>query len=77
MKQTGVTKGYGVYQEGTLDYNVFKGRTVQATPNSAPNDAELVAGSASLYVDETTHKLMVRVKYADGTTMKTGEVALV
>ncbi len=77
MKQTGVTKGYGFYQEGTLDYNLFKGRTVQATPNSAPDDTELVSGSASLYVDQATHKLMVRVKYADGTTMKTGEVALV
>ena len=34
------------------------------------------AGSASMYLDETNNKLKFKVLYSDGTTFKTGEIAL-
>jgi hypothetical protein len=43
--------------------------------NGAYGDDYLGNGEANVYVDETNHKLMFRVKYSDG-TLKTGEVAL-
>jgi hypothetical protein len=49
---------------------------VLKTPNAAPTDTNLVAASVTWYLDQTNHKLKVRVKYADGVTMKTGEIAL-
>ena len=36
----------------------------------------LEAGSASMYLDETNNKLMFKVLYSDGTTVKTGEISL-
>ena len=40
-------------------------------------DARIGANRFTFYLDEATDKLHVRVKYADGTTIKVGEVALV
>jgi hypothetical protein len=53
------------------------GRLMVTTPNAAPTDADIAASQVTLYLDETANKLHFRVKYADGTTLKTGEVALV
>lgn len=36
----------------------------------------LVSGSISFYLDEGNNKLMIKVMYSDGTTFKSGEVAL-
>lgn len=52
------------------------GRFACAAPASAPTDAHLAASQISFYMDEGGNKLHVRVKYADGTTLKTGEIAL-
>ncbi len=43
---------------------------------SAVADADLSAADLAFYRDEATHKLHVKVKYADGTTVKVGEIAL-
>ncbi len=51
-------------------------RFFQCAANTAPTDADIKARMFTAYLDETLHKLMFRVKYADGTTLKTGEVAL-
>lgn len=55
----------------------FDGRTFVGVLNSAPTDADLQASEVSWYLDEATNTLKARVKYADGTTLKTGSVALV
>jgi len=52
------------------------GRLAYGVPATAPTDADLSAGQVSAYLDETTHKLLFRVKYADGTTLKSGGTVL-
>ena len=51
-----------------------KGRVILDAPNAAPQDSFLANGEVTLYLDQSTNKLMVRAKYSDG-TLKTGEVA--
>ena len=53
------------------------GRLFQKTPASAPTDGDLMAGSITAYLNEAGNTLTFRVKYADGTTLKSGTVALV
>mgnify|MGYP003346854737 CR=1 FL=1 len=38
--------------------------------------ADLSSGSISFYLDEANNALKVRVKYASGTTLKAGTIAL-
>jgi hypothetical protein len=45
-------------------------------PQAAPADGEVGESSLSWWLDEATNKLMVKVKYSDGVTIKSGEVAL-
>ncbi len=52
-------------------------RTMITVPNSAVADADLDASMAGFYLDEAGNALKVRVKYADGVTVKTGTVNLV
>lgn len=52
------------------------GRIAVAAPASAPTDAHLAASQISFYLDESGHNLLVRAKYADGTTMKLATIAL-
>lgn len=54
----------------------WDGRVFQAAPNSAPTDGDLQAGEITFYLDESGNNLIVRVKYSDGTTLKSGTVAL-
>lgn len=49
-------------------------RFVIGAPNSAIADANLGAGSLSFYMNEAGNLLTVKVKYADGTTIKTGTI---
>ncbi len=43
--------------------------------SSAPTDDEIRNNEIVLYIDEVANKLMVRLKYSNG-TLKDGEVAL-
>lgn len=52
------------------------GRVALVAPNAAPTDAQIANGQVSVYVDQTAHNLLFRVKYSDG-TLKLGTVALV
>jgi len=49
---------------------------IQHAPASALGDSPLEASTIHFYLDESGHNLMVKVKYADGTTIKTGSIAL-
>lgn len=51
-------------------------RVRQGAPNSEPDASIINAGQLSFWLDESNHKLKVKVKYANGTTVKAGEVAL-
>jgi hypothetical protein len=42
----------------------------QPTPSAAPTDGNLHASSICWYLDESTNVLKCRIKYADGTTLK-------
>jgi hypothetical protein len=55
----------------------FDGRVFESVPNSAPTDGDLQASEVTWYTDEAVNTLLARVKYADGTTLKLGTVALV
>lgn len=44
--------------------------------SSAPVDADIPAGGIVAWLDESTHKLKFRARYSDGTTLKSGEIAL-
>lgn len=50
---------------------------ILGAPATAVADAQMGVNSVSLHLDEAANKLHFKVKYADGTTIKTGEVALV
>lgn len=70
---TGAAAGVAAYTTGMIDLIV---RVRQAAPNTTPSDGIINAGQISFYLDESTHKLKVKAKYANGTTVKIGEVAL-
>lgn len=55
----------------------YSSRFFQPTPASAPTDGDLGASMVSFYLDESGNNLKVRAKYANGTTLKTGTLALV
>lgn len=46
-------------------------------PASAPTDGNLNASNISFYLDESLNNLKIRVKYSNGTTLKTATIALV
>ena len=77
-----VYSGGGIDQRGPLDVNRFAGitsldgRTFQKAPPSPPYDPELQPAQVTFYLDEANDALMVRVKYSDGASLKTGTIAL-
>ncbi len=56
---------------------VVQGRQYFNCANSAPTDGDIPAAAVSWYLDEVGNTLKVRVRYANGTTLKTGTLALV
>jgi hypothetical protein len=52
------------------------GRSAFTAPPAAPPDSLLSASQVSFYLDEATNTLKVRVRYSDGTTLKTGQISL-
>ena len=51
-------------------------RSYQCAPPAAPVDASIPTSMLTLSVDETGNTLNVRVRYSDGTTLKSGSVPL-
>jgi hypothetical protein len=45
--------------------------------NSAPTDSTIPTSGITAWIDETNNNLLFRVRYSNGTTLKTGTVALV
>lgn len=64
-----------VVNRGTAVIELTANNGVKQSAPASTTAAILGNGEVSFYLDEATHKLMVAVKYSDGTT-KTGEVAL-
>ena len=52
------------------------GRVYAGTPNSAAADSALDASQVTLYLNEGGNQLVFKAKYADGSTVVTGTVAL-
>lgn len=44
--------------------------------SSAPTDGNIPTRGCVVWIDEVSHKLMFRVRYSDGTTLKSGEISL-
>lgn len=44
--------------------------------SSAPTDGNIPTRGVVAWIDEATHKLKFRIRYSDGTTLKSGEIAL-
>ncbi|HUS40271.1 MAG TPA: hypothetical protein VMX74_12520 [Pirellulales bacterium] len=44
--------------------------------SSAPTDGDIPTRGVVFYLDETAHALKVRVRYSDGSTLKSGSVTL-
>ena len=51
-------------------------RLTHACPTSLPADGDMDASTVAFAVDEVNHELDIKVKYSDGTTVKTGTVTL-
>jgi hypothetical protein len=68
----------GTDREGLrIESDGANARVSIAVPASAPTDANILAGQVAIWLDEAGNKLKFRVRYSDGTTLKSGEVALV
>lgn len=70
-----ITKSITLWVQG--GYTQLDGRLLLNAPNSAPTDADIPTSAVSFYLDEVGNNLKVRVRYSDGTTLKTGTVVLV
>lgn len=44
--------------------------------SSAPVDGDIPTRGVVIWIDESTHKLKFRIRYSDGITLKSGEIAL-
>lgn len=64
--------GFALFGQGRM---MVTGRSYLAAPDSPPANDELPSGSISIYLDEITDHLKVRVKRADG-TLRTASVEL-
>ncbi len=63
----GVDNSHGIFQLGTNDLNKFLGRTVRATPSTAPADSDIDPGCSSDWTDEAGNTRKSRVRYSGGT----------
>lgn len=61
---------------GSEQFTLALGGMLFGLPNAVPNDALIPQNHGTLYIDEITNELKVRVRYSDG-TMKTATIALV
>ena len=51
-------------------------RVSLSSPSSQPPDASLAPGQVTFWVDESTNSLNFRIRYSEGTTLKSGSVPL-
>jgi hypothetical protein len=72
-----LTQASGVNVWQFRGQSTFLDRVFIESPNSVPVDADLNASSLTMYLNEATNTLHIRIKYSDGVTLKTGSVALV
>jgi hypothetical protein len=56
--------------------NVDTGGNALVVESGAPVDGDIPAGGIVAWLDEATDKLKFRVRYSNGTTLKSGEIAL-
>jgi hypothetical protein len=71
-----VALGENTDTTATEQINMGAKRLFAGVPNSAPADGLLAASQVTFYLNEAGNTLVVKVKYADGTTVKTGTVAI-
>jgi hypothetical protein len=69
-----ITNAYALWVQA--DKSRFDGRVIMNAPSSAIADADLPASSLSFYLNEGGNTVTVKAKYADGTTIKTGTIAI-
>ena len=50
--------------------------TIIGVATSAPADGDLNAGECGIWVDEAGHTVNFKVKYSNGTTIKSGSIPL-
>lgn len=72
-----VALGDGVSTTTTSQVNTGAKRLLSGCPAAASADGDLIASQFSASVNEAGNLLTFKVKYADGTTVKSGTVALV
>lgn len=56
--------------------NVTTGGYSIVINSSAPTDGNIPTRGLVIYIDEASHKLKFRLRYSDGTTLKSGEISL-
>jgi hypothetical protein len=72
-----IVLGRGVASTNTRQLNIGPARAFLGCPTTAPASGDLIASQTSFSVNEAGNLFTVTVKYADGTTVKSGTVALV
>ncbi len=69
------TNSYALWVQG--GNTRLDGRQFLNAAATAPTDADIPTAAVSWYLDESLNNIKVRVRYSDGTTLKTGTLALV
>ncbi len=73
----GTGNGGSVYlRGGVASGSGARGRIMLEALNSAPSDALLANSDVCIYLDQATNKVIMRVKYSDG-TLKTAKIGLI
>lgn len=75
VKSAGNTTGFNSIFQNSSGTNIIKlrddGFVIQKAMNSAIADADLAAGQMAWYINEATDELILKVKYSNGSTVKT------
>ena len=72
-----IALGDNVSTTADSQVNVGVKRLFAGVPTTAAADADLIASQVTFYLNEAANTLTIKVKYSDGSTVKTGTVALV
>ena len=77
MRKWNTDDGLLLAQQGNLLLDSSSKWVQIKTPTTPPISTDVNTSHVAFSVDETNNKLKFTVKYSDGTTVKTGEIALV